>query len=120
MFAKKATRSLAHYQTLIVGFALGLIILSVSRLLLFIWQFDRVTEAANIGYLMVMGLRADVVQMGYLTPPLLLLFAPLFLNRWGLGLWQKLQSIWLIIANTSYCVYGDINASFCYAIRFAT
>ena len=104
---KKATRSLAHYQTLIVGFALGLIILSVSRLLLFIWQFDRVTEAANIGYLMVMGLRADVVQMGYLTLPLLL-FAPLFLNRWGLGLWQKLQSIWLIIAIT-YIAFMEIS-----------
>ncbi|NWO06945.1 MAG: sulfatase-like hydrolase/transferase, partial [Alteromonadaceae bacterium] len=104
---KKAARSLAHYHTLIVGFALGLIILSVSRLLLFIWQFDRVTEAANIGYLMVMGLRADVVQMGYLTLPLLL-FAPLFLNRWGLGLWQKLQSIWLIIAIT-YIAFMEIS-----------
>ncbi|MBP58006.1 MULTISPECIES: LTA synthase family protein [Idiomarina] len=104
---KKAARSLEHYHTLIVGFGLGLIILSVSRLLLFIWQFDRVTEAANIGYLMVMGLRADVVQMGYLTLPLLL-FAPLFLNRWGLGLWQKLQSIWLIIAIT-YIAFMEIS-----------
>ncbi|WP_289007745.1 LTA synthase family protein, partial [uncultured Idiomarina sp.] len=107
VFLKKRARSLAHYHTLIVGFGLGLIILSVSRLLLFIWQFDRVTEAGNIDYLMVMGLRADVIQMGYLTLPLLLL-APLFLNRWGLGLWQKIQSIWLIAAIT-YIAFMEIS-----------
>ena len=104
---KRGGRSLAHYRTLITGFGLGLIILSVSRLLLFIWQHERVTEAGNIGYLMMMGLRADVVQMGYLTLPLLLL-APLFLNRWGVGLWQKIQGIWLIVAIT-YIAFMEIS-----------
>ncbi|OZB04828.1 LTA synthase family protein [Pseudidiomarina gelatinasegens] len=99
--------SLFQYRTLIAGFSLGLIILSISRLLLFIWQFDRVTEAGNLSYLMLMGLRADIVQMGYLTLPLLL-FAPLFLNRWGARAWQKVQSIWLIIAIT-YITFMEIS-----------
>lgn len=104
---KELKSSLFQYRTLIAGFSLGLIILSVSRLLLFIWQFERVTEAGELSYLMLMGLRADIVQMGYLTLPLLL-FAPLFLNRWGVRAWQTVQSAWLIIA-ISYITFMEVS-----------
>lgn len=104
---KGLLRSLAHYQTPIVLFGLGLIILSISRLLLFVWQFDRVSDAGNIGYLLMMGVRADIVQMGYLTLPLLLL-APLFFNRWGIKCWEKIQSVWLIVAIT-YIAFMEVS-----------
>ncbi len=98
-------RALNMYRLLIAGYVVGLLILSLSRLLLFIWQYDRVEASGNILQLILLGIRADIIQMGYLSIPLLLL-APLFINRLGIAVWIKLQSVWLIVAIT-YIVFME-------------
>lgn len=104
---QKGGRPFALYKTLIIGFGIGLAILTLSRLMLFTWQFERVSDAGNIGYLLLMGVRADIIQMGYLTLPLVLI-APLFLNRWGINYWKTLQSFWLVITLT-YVVFMEVS-----------
>ena len=96
---------LAHYRMLILGFFIGLVILSMSRILLFIWQFDRVSAAGDIADMLLMGLRADIVQMGYLTLPMMLI-APLFLHRRMVSWWVNIQSAWLLIA-LSYILFME-------------
>lgn len=85
------------YQTLLIGYVLGLVILSMSRGLLFIWHWDRVSAAGNVAELLALGLRADVIQMGYLTLPILLM-APLLTHKFGQNLWLKIQVSWLVVA----------------------
>ncbi|RUO39436.1 sulfatase [Pseudidiomarina aestuarii] len=85
------------YQTLLIGYVLGLVILSLSRGFLFIWHWDRVSAAGNVIELLALGLRADVIQMGYLTLPILLM-APLLTHKFGQNLWLKIQVSWLVLA----------------------
>ena len=63
---------------LIFGFiACALVYLSLSRLLLSLWQIDRIGEAAALGYVLLQGLRFDIVLLSQLVIlPLILL--PLF------------------------------------------
>lgn len=55
-------------------FGLGLVILSVSRILLSIWQFERLNGLSDLGLIMVNGLRIDVsLLLQLLVIPLALL-----------------------------------------------
>lgn len=55
-------------------FGLGLILLSISRLLLSIWQFDRLDGLSDLGTVMLNGLRIDVsLLLQLLTIPMTLL-----------------------------------------------
>lgn len=74
----------------------GLIILSLSRLGLVVWQWDRVTAASSLSTVFWQGLRADLIMMGMLLAPLALAM-PLVANRLGWKVWQNLLLIWGVL-----------------------
>jgi phosphoglycerol transferase MdoB-like AlkP superfamily enzyme len=84
------------YQVFINLLLVGLIILSLSRLGLVIWQWERVVAATDLPTFFLQGLRADLIILGMLLAPLVLLM-PVLVNRWGWNIWQKLVLIWGVI-----------------------
>lgn len=74
----------------------GIILLSLSRLGLVIWQWDRVIAQKALTTVLLQGLRVDLIQMGLWLLPLSLL-APLIAHdktwrlwRWSLIIWGSL------------------------------
>ncbi|MCB2425470.1 LTA synthase family protein, partial [Methylophaga pinxianii] len=84
---------LGPYQILLKILLVGLAILSLSRLGLAIWQWDRVTSAVNLPIFFIQGIRADLIMMGMLIAPLTLLM-PLLVNKYTWRFWQKLVWVW--------------------------
>lgn len=71
----------------------GLAILSLSRLALVAWQWERVHATGIVFQILVQGVRADLILLGYcLAPPLLL--APLLAQRRSFGAWRALTLAW--------------------------
>ncbi|QOY96715.1 LTA synthase family protein [Massilia sp. UMI-21] len=76
---------------------LGLAILSLSRLGLAAWQWDRVQATGIAGALFLQGLRADLILLGYfLVIPLLL--APLLAHRVTARFWRRATVGWATFA----------------------
>ena len=78
-------------MTPVVDFSLCLLIfLSLSRILLLTWQFDRVSETGGVAFILLQGLRFDLILLaGLLIIPVTLL--PLLVaNRWSMK-----PTIWL-------------------------
>ncbi|WP_292758780.1 LTA synthase family protein [Methylophaga sp. UBA2689] len=74
----------------------GLVILSLSRLGLVVWQWDRVIAATSLPTIFWQGIRADLIMMGMLLVPLAL-GMPLLANRIGWKIWQNLVLIWGVL-----------------------
>lgn len=72
---------------------LGLLLLSLSRLALVLWQFDRV-HASSLGMsIWLQGMRADLILLGYfLVPPMVL--APLLAWSRSARWWQRVTLVW--------------------------
>ena len=89
------------YAGLAMLFLIGLPFLSLSRILLMLWQSERVA-ATGIGLEMLLqGVRVDIIQLSLLALPLLLL-APLLgsISRFW-SLWRRLNIVWVTIAIAS-------------------
>ena len=101
-FAGQVWRNLAWagpYAPFIAMFAVGLVLLSLSRIGLMLWQIDRVAATGAWPEMLVQGVRVDVIQLGLLAlPPLLL--APLLANRFGWRVWRGLSTVWVIASVT--------------------
>ena len=76
----KSPSLLGPYRILFQVLLIGLLILSLSRLGLVVWQWDRVSAAIDLPSLFIQGLRADLIIMGMLIAPLMLLM-PLLVNK---------------------------------------
>ena len=74
----------------------GLVILSLSRLGLVVWQWDRVIAATSLPTIFWQGIRADLIMMEMLLVPLAL-GMPLLANRIGWKIWQNLVLIWGVL-----------------------
>ena len=86
-----AEKSHLSWVTPVVDFSLCLLIfLSLSRILLLTWQFDRVSETGGVAFILLQGLRFDLILLaGLLIIPVTLL--PLLVaNRWSMK-----PTIWL-------------------------
>lgn len=84
-FIRKWTGS---YYSLFIMLVCLLALMSLSRLLLITWQWQRVSEATPVWFLLLQGLRADLILGGlWLAIPVLL--AP----AWGL---QRFSRSWLM------------------------
>lgn len=81
------------YRYLLRTALLGLTLLTLSRLALVVWQYDRVAQIHALTQLFVQGLRADIIVMGLLLLlPVLLI--PLASLR-GLGkVWFQFSYFW--------------------------
>jgi phosphoglycerol transferase MdoB-like AlkP superfamily enzyme len=87
------------YAPFIAMFAVGLALLSLSRIGLMLWQIDRVAATHAWLEMLIQGARADVIQLCLLALlPLLLL--PLLANRFGWAAWKWLSAVWVIASIT--------------------
>ncbi|HEX5342561.1 MAG TPA: LTA synthase family protein [Duganella sp.] len=72
---------------------LGLAIFSLSRVALVAWQWERVAATGIVGQILVQGVRADLIMLGYLIA-LPLVLSPLLAHHKTLGLWKNLTVAW--------------------------
>jgi phosphoglycerol transferase MdoB-like AlkP superfamily enzyme len=93
----RLTRWTGPYAVLVQMVLLGLLVLSASRLALMAWQWERVEAAGIAGRMLVQGVRADLILLGYLIVfPVLL--APLFAQRWSMRAWRVASAVWTTVA----------------------
>lgn len=86
-----------HYAPLLAMFAIGLVLLTSTRLGLVIWKFDRVNATGQLAQVFIQGIRVDIIQLCLLSlVPVLLL--PLFALTKQWRSWQKFSYIWFILA----------------------
>jgi phosphoglycerol transferase MdoB-like AlkP superfamily enzyme len=93
----RLTRWAGPYAVLVQMVLLGLLILSVARIALMAWQWERVEAAGIVGRMLVQGVRADLILLGYLIVfPVLL--APLLAQRRAMRFWRPASAAWATLA----------------------
>ena len=93
----RITRWAGPYASLLQMLLLGLLILTLSRVALAAWQWERVEATGISAVLFLQGVRADLILLGYfLAIPLLL--APLFAHRFSARLWRTATVAWATFA----------------------
>lgn len=75
------------YATLVQMLLIGLLALSLSRLGLIAWQWDRVQATGILGEMLLQGVRADLILLGYFVA-IAILLAPFFAHKKTAGLWR--------------------------------
>ena len=81
------------FASLLQLLLLGLVIFSVSRVCLIAWQWERVAATGIVGRILVQGVRADLILLGYfIAVPLVL--APLLAYQRTLRLWKVISVGW--------------------------
>jgi phosphoglycerol transferase MdoB-like AlkP superfamily enzyme len=94
---KSWRQAVAPYRLFITFVLLGVALLSVSRVLLLYWQSERVFATGQFGWLLVQGIRADLIVLGLLLAvPLLLL--PLFYLIGQYSRWLRLSYFWCLVS----------------------
>lgn len=93
--SKLMARGLAAYHPLLIMLGIGIIGLSISRMLLFWMYFYRVKNVPDWPILLLSGVRADLIVIGYLLA-IPLLVAPLLLLPTFRPLWSRFLRIWLL------------------------
>lgn len=84
------------YAPLLALYAMGLVLLSLSRITLMLWQSDRVADAGIWTIMLLQGVRVDIIQLSLLAlVPVLLL--PLFSLRRTWPAWQGCTRVWVIV-----------------------
>ena len=94
----KLTR-LGPYEPFAILYLIGLPLLSISRALLMLWQFDRVAATGIWPEMLLQGMRADTIQLGLLSLPLLLLL-PIAGFQGGWKHWRRMGYFWVIFCLT--------------------
>lgn len=89
--------AIGPYAPLAMLFAIGLPVLTVSRALLMLWQVKRVAKTRIWIEMLTQGVRADLILLGLMTLPLLLLM-PLLANQLLWPVWRELSAAWLVMA----------------------
>ena len=93
----RATRMAGPFAPLLQMLLIGLVLLSGFRLALLAWQWERVSATGIVPEILVQGLRADLILLGYfLAVPLLL--APLLAHRRSARVWQGFALWWTAAA----------------------
>lgn len=87
------------YRILLIILFTGLAVLSLSRLGLIAWQWDRVTAATDLWLMISQGIRADLIIMGMLLAPLVLLL-PILATGLAWPVWRALVLVWGIVIIT--------------------
>lgn len=75
------------YATLVQMVVIGLVALSISRLTLIVWQWDRVSVTGILGEILVQGVRADLILLGYFVA-IAILFAPFLAHKKTFHFWR--------------------------------
>lgn len=89
----RISRWAGPYATVIQTLLIGLVALSLSRLVLIIWQWDRVKVTGIWGEILVQGVRADLIFLGIIIAiPVLL--ALLFAHKFSARVWRIFNILW--------------------------
>lgn len=85
------------YATVLQMLLMGLIVLSLSRVGLIIWQWERVSVTGLLIEMLVQGVRADLILLGYFVAiPVLL--APFFAHKFAISFWRGVNVCWATFA----------------------
>lgn len=88
---------LGPFAPFVVLYGVGLILLSVSRVGLILWQYDRVQATGELAEILLQGVRVDVIELGLLSL-IPLLIAPLLAHKAGFSWWRRLSLAWVFVA----------------------
>ena len=94
---ERLTRWAGPYAALVQLLLLGAALLTLSRLGLMAWQWDRVAATGIVGRILVQGVRADLILLGYFIA-LPLLLAPLLAYQKTLRIWKAVSVTWVTFA----------------------
>ena len=90
---------LGPYRVFALFAGLALILLSLSRIGLMLWQWPRVDGLGNVGWMLLQGVRADLILVGLLLAiPVLL--APILALAPFAKFWRFFSLLWCVIALT--------------------
>jgi phosphoglycerol transferase MdoB-like AlkP superfamily enzyme len=93
--SKSLPRIFGPYYLLLQLLLLMLALLSLSRIGLFVWQYERVVAVGSFWSLLAQGVRADLILAGlWLAIPLLL--APFWARRSSFTSWQHFCHYWAL------------------------
>src|SRR6188508_1290134 len=93
----RLTQWAGPYATVLHMLVMGLVVLSLSRIGLIIWQWDRVTATGLFIEMLAQGARADLILLGYFVAiPVLL--APFFAHKFAARLWRGFNLYWTTFA----------------------
>jgi len=85
------------YATILQMSLLGIVMLSLSRVAMMVWQWDRVEATGIPGEILLQGARADLILLGYfIAIPLLL--APLLAYPSRASIWKGFTNAWATFA----------------------
>jgi len=85
------------YATILQMSLLGIVMLSLSRVAMMLWQWDRVQATGIPGEILLQGARADLILLGYfIAIPLLL--APLLAHPSRASIWKGFTNAWATFA----------------------
>lgn len=85
------------YAPLIVMFLCGLLFLSLTRLGLVIWKWERVQATGELVQILLQGVRVDVIQLGLLALiPVLL--SPVLATRKFFNVWRTFTFWWVLLS----------------------
>lgn len=96
-FIWRISNRLGPFAPLVAMILLGLIVLSLSRVGLVLWKFDRVQATGELVNILLQGVRVDLIQLS-LTALIPLLLAPVLATKRFFSIWQKFTYIWVIVA----------------------
>lgn len=94
------------YAPLVVLFVVGLPLLSLSRAALMLWQSERVAAAGEWGWMLVQGVRVDIIMLCLAAAPLVLL-VPFFTHRFAWPAWRRLAGAW-VLASLTLLVFMEL------------
>lgn len=103
----RLTRWAGPYASLVQMLALGLALLSLSRIGLMLWQWERVAATGIASEMLLQGVRADLILLGYLLV-LPLLLAPVLAHRATRQVWRVITVGWAIFALT-FVVFMEVS-----------
>lgn len=85
------------YTPLLVMLLSGLLLLSLTRLGLVLWKWERVQATGQLTQILLQGVRVDVIQLG-LIALIPLLLSPVLALKSLFSVWRRLVGMWVLIA----------------------
>jgi phosphoglycerol transferase MdoB-like AlkP superfamily enzyme len=93
----RLANKMGPYAPLFAMLMLGLLVLTLSRIGLVIWQFDRVSDTDALVRVLLQGVRVDIIQFGLIALIPLLLAPFLAVLRW-FHIWKRFTYGWIILS----------------------
>lgn len=85
------------YASLLQMLLMGLVVLSISRIALITWQWDRVSATGIWGQMLLQGIRADFIVLGYFMG-IAVLLAPFIAHKKTARVWWLFNLCWATCA----------------------